>query len=198
MSKPTLGSFCTIRPRIGCCVAALEAATVARCGKKRWSASPSLAGLPDLRPLNDAFRDDAARTEHLVPVVLALWDWAEWPAGRRVDWARGVALRTIRQVLPIVLRARGLVADAEACERAETLDQARAAARDAAVAAAVVFARDAADAAAVVFAAASAASVAFVSVVFAAAFAAAAADARHEVLALACRIWREEAERVMR
>jgi hypothetical protein len=36
--------------------------------------------LPDLQPLNDGpWSSDQARTEALLPVLSALWDWQAWP-----------------------------------------------------------------------------------------------------------------------
>jgi len=110
------GSFC-----------ALECAALAR-GSSEPSDSPYDAGLPDIRPLNDArWSSDEVRTEHLTRVVMAWWD-VEMTSER----ARYLAEQTIRRVLPIALRAVGLDAEATRCERD---DDVRAAARDARAAA---------------------------------------------------------------
>jgi hypothetical protein len=200
---------------------ALEAASVAR--GRRWSDKPGLAGLPDLRPLNDArWPDDATRTEHMLPVVLALWDWAEWKPARRKAWAKRVAERTIREVLPIALRAAGLDAEAERCEREGTREAANAAHANAANAAhanaahanaahanAAAYAANAAHANAAHANAAAYAAYAFAAayanayanaVAYAAAAAnaaayayAAAARVGGEPLIVACRIWASEA-----
>jgi hypothetical protein len=72
-----------------------------------------------------------ARTKALVPVVLALWEWNVWDGVRRQRWARWVAERTIREVLPPALRAVGLRREATRCATAGTKlgeEEARAAA----------------------------------------------------------------------
>jgi hypothetical protein len=106
---------------------ALEAAAVAR--GLPWTDNPSAVGLPDLRPLNDGpWSSDTARTEALVSVAEALWDWAEWTKAQRRAWCETVALRTVRELLPDLLRAFGLPEHAAACAAAGTLPDARAAA----------------------------------------------------------------------
>lgn len=169
---------------------ALEAASVAR--GNEWSDVPAAAGLPDIRPLNDAgWSSDEARTRAMRPLVKALWGWPEWSEKKRVAWARRVALRTVREVLPIALDAAGLRRDAQACRAARTLRSAAAAANAAAApsgAAAAAYSADAAESAAAARAAAAAAAYAR-----AAAYASPAAADR--VLRLACRIMREEAQR---
>ena len=150
---------------------ALEAVSVAR-GVK-WTDAPRLVGMPDLRPINDGrWSSDEARTEALVPVLIALWDWPDWSDARRQAWAERIVLRTVREVLPLAMTR--WPEHAAACVAAETLQQAKAGAGAAAAAVAGV-AAVAADAAE--------------------ARAADAAARAESVLRLACRIWAEEATR---
>jgi hypothetical protein len=79
-----------------------EAVNVAR--GKPWSDDPH--GMPSLIGLNDApWSSDDVRTKHMLPVGVALWDWADWAPERRVRFARYAAEHTIRTVLPMSLRA---------------------------------------------------------------------------------------------
>jgi hypothetical protein len=95
---------------------AMEVASVAR--GVEWTDDPGRVDLPDLRPLNDArWSSDEARTKNVVPVVVALWDWPEWGAERRQRFVLRLAELTIRRVLPVALRAMGLVAEAKMCQR---------------------------------------------------------------------------------
>ena len=104
----------------------IEVATVVR--KQAWSDDPSAAKLPDLRPLNDAlWSSDQARTEALIPIVLALWDWSTWMATQQQRWATKIAERTIREILPPMLRQIGLDTEADRCEKEGTEEAARAA-----------------------------------------------------------------------
>ena len=100
---------------------ALEAASVAR--GRPFSDKPSDAGLPDLSPLSDGnciWPDDQTRTEHLVPVVKALWTWPRWSNRQRSAWKQRVIKRTIGEILPLILRPIGLEAEAERCAREGT------------------------------------------------------------------------------
>src|SRR3972149_5414996 len=68
---------------------------------KEWSDTPS--GLPDLRPLNDAFgENDVARTVAMLPLVEALLPWAQWKEAKRKDWVARVVKRHIQEILPQV------------------------------------------------------------------------------------------------
>jgi len=163
---------------------------------------------PDMRPLSDAlWPDDSVRTEQMRRLVPLFEAWLGWTDGQRADWAQAVALRTVREILPIALRAAKIdEALVLACEQAQDLDAAGAAAgaaaghanveRDAARAAR--YASDAAGAAAgranVERDAANAARAA----ANAARYASDAADAAasYAVLALAVTIWAEETEKV--
>lgn len=110
-------SACAHEPNGCACV--LEAASCVR--GVNWCDDPEAVGLPDMRPINDAFRDDETRTRCMLPVAIALWDWPQWSDDRRVAWVRAVVLRTVREILPIALRACGFEQSAAACERAEDL-----------------------------------------------------------------------------
>jgi hypothetical protein len=93
-----------------------EAANVAR--GNDWGDLPDKAGLPDSRSLNDGpWSSNRARTDAMLPLGVALWDWSDWTPKRRTAWAQRVSERTIREILPIALRAAGLTAEAERCER---------------------------------------------------------------------------------
>jgi hypothetical protein len=149
---------------------ALEAAHVAI--GDEWSDEPNL--WPDLRPLNDGPWDsDEQRTAHVVPVLIALWDWQDWSPERQRRWAETVVLRTVRE---LIAELPGLpTAVAQACRDSGTLEAANAAEM-----AAWVAAEKAA------WAAEKAA--------WEAAEAAAEAANSVPVLVLACRIWRDAAE----
>src|SRR3990167_7820046 len=55
---------------------------------------------PDLRKVNDGFwNSDEERTEHLLPVMAALWDWSEWSAGRQARWVTKVTVKLVRQII---------------------------------------------------------------------------------------------------
>ena len=97
---------------------ALEAVSVAR--GITWTDKPASTRMPDLRPLNDApWPSDKARTIAMTPLVIALWDWADWTDDRRQRWAENVALHTIREILPLVLSL--WPEHAAACRAATTL-----------------------------------------------------------------------------
>ena len=166
----------------------LEAVAAAR--GLPWTDSPVEVGLPDLRPLNDArWSSDAVRTAALVPVVVALWKYSGWTKHQRTTWICRVVERTIREVLPVMLRYVGCEDAAIRCEREGTATAAYAAytAADAAARSAAY----AAYAAATYAAGATGAAAAAASAASAAAYAAAAAADR--ILQLTCRIWQEEA-----
>ena len=97
---------------------ALEAASVAR--GREFSDDPKVAGLPTLWPLSDGYciwPDDRTRTKHIVPVVKALWGWPQWSRKQKAAWKRRVAERTVREILPFVLRPIGLESEADFCVR---------------------------------------------------------------------------------
>lgn len=209
---------------------ALEAASVAR--GRGLSDRPGDAGLPTLWPISDGlciWPDDQTRTQHVVPLVKALWGWPQWSKRRRAAWKRRVIQRTIQEILPCALHPIGLETEADRCAQDGTMEAAKAA--RAAAKGAVEDARKAADsfrmldairareAAKYVIKAAqiredfdiayAAYNVAFAVGLIARSRAAAAGDpdadtaapmgvcvSAVDVLSLACRIWREEAERV--
>ena len=187
--------------RLAC---ALEIATVAR--GLPWSDSPVSAGLPDLRQINDSrWASDTARTQALLPVIIALWDWDKWTPQQKQTWATQVAERTIREIVPIALRVARLEAEAQACEATGT-ESAASRAANAAYSAARAASADSAARVASVDSAANAASVARAASAARAAYsaysaasaarAANAASAAYSTLRLACRIWREEADAI--
>jgi hypothetical protein len=160
---------------------------------RQWSDAPIT--LPDLRPINDAFgADDKARTEAMLPVMAALWDWTNWAAERRQRWVTKVVIRTVRE---IIAELPGMPAHIrQQCKGAKDLKSAKAAA--AAARAAAAAARAAAAAARAAAAAADAAAdAAAAAAAYAAADAAACAAADTAgvgVLKLACSIWIEAAQ----
>lgn len=107
---------------------ALEAASIAR--GRGLSDKPGDAGLPTLWPISDGhciWPDDQTRTEHVVPLVKALWGWPRWSKKRRAAWKRRVIQRTIQEILPCVLRPIGLDAEADRCAQGGTIKAAKAA-----------------------------------------------------------------------
>jgi hypothetical protein len=188
---------------------ALEAVSIAK--GLTWTDDPRTVGLPDIRAINDAYRDDAPRTRDLVPVIEAYWDWATWSPARRRAVMDRIVIETVRQLiaelhmLPDAVRAQCRAVTT----RQEAATAAAAARADAALAAAdaALAAADASDAArAAAYAAAAAARVAAYAAYAAAAAArvaayaaaAAAAAARvadaHTVLRRACALWIMAAE----
>jgi hypothetical protein len=74
---------------------------------RRLSHSDQPTHLPDLRPLNDGpWSSDEARTEALLPVMAALWDWQAWSPARQRGWAKQVVIETVRQVIGEQLPAK--------------------------------------------------------------------------------------------
>ena len=207
---------------------ALEAASIAR--GRGISDKPGDAGLPTLWPISDGlciWPDDQTRTQHVVPLVKALWGWPRWSKRRRAAWKRRVIQRTIQEILPCVLRSIGLEAEATRCAQEGTVEAADAAsaAADERVTAArratdsfrILGAIRAREAAGFVVKAArdrddfdiayAAYNVAFAVGSIARSHAATESDSdgtdsatagisATDVLSLACRIWREEAERI--
>jgi len=144
----------------------LEAYSVAK--GVPWTDSPTSLNMPDIRPLNDArWSTPELRTKHMIRLVEA----CEQATPEKIE---RIILRTIQEILPLVLPKKR----AAACAKAKTLKEARNAAFDAAPA-------NAANAANAAAAAAFANAVAS----YDAANANAAADA---ILIAACDIWVEE------
>lgn len=107
---------------------ALEAASIAR--GRGLSDMPGDAGLPTLWPISDGlciWPDDQTRTEHVVPLVKALWGWPQWSEEQQGAWKRRVIQRTIQEILPCVLRPIGLDAEADRCAQGGTIKAAKAA-----------------------------------------------------------------------
>lgn len=180
-------------------VCALELESVVRgC---RWTDSPSEINTLDKRRLNDRFTSDQARTVAMLPMMVALWDWTAWSVEQQAEWTQRIARRTIREIVPIALRAAGLEDAAVRCEIEGTSAAAHAAyaaAHAAYTAAYAVYAVYAVCAAAytAAYAAAHAVQVAHTVAYAVAAYDAAAYaadDTDDAVLILACNIWREEA-----
>ena len=95
-----------------------------------WSDAPDK--WPDLRTLNDAFTDDVARTQQLIPVLRAYWDWSAWGAARQRAVMGRVAILTVQR---LVAELPGLPADfAQPCRDVTTLRAASWAASEAAMA----------------------------------------------------------------
>jgi len=60
-----------------------------------WIDNPTKTGMPDLRPLNDTYwPSDKARTDALLPVLAALWDYAKWSDARKARWLEIVLVKT--------------------------------------------------------------------------------------------------------
>lgn len=79
--------------------------------------------LPDLRPLNDAFlSDDAARTDALLPVMAALWDWTAWSPERRQSWTRRIVIETVRRLIAELPGLSSVVT--QQCRTVSSLDEA--------------------------------------------------------------------------
>jgi len=183
--------------------------------KREWSDKPIT--LPDLRPLNDAgWSSDKTRTEALLPVMVALWNWAEWSTTKQMEWVNIVRIETVKQIigdlstLPdniknkcrVVKTAAGAVeAAVEAARAVEVVGAAWAAraarAAEAAWAAgAAARAAGAAGAVDAVWASSEAAGAAEAAAWAAARAAGAAAEAADKVLLKACNIWITAADQV--
>jgi hypothetical protein len=71
---------------------------------KEWSDDTS--GTLDLRRLNDAlWSSDDARTAAMVPLGSLVLAWPSWTPKRQQAFAKRVASETIRQIVPVALRA---------------------------------------------------------------------------------------------
>lgn len=102
-----------------CCI--LEAVSV--CEGRDWTSDPIQLDRPEVRPLNDApWPDDVVRTEQMLRLAPLLEAWPGWGNEKRVAWVKAVALRTVREVLSITLRAANINERlVVACEKAEDL-----------------------------------------------------------------------------
>ena len=114
--------------------------------------------LPDLRSLNDGlWKSDISRTESLLPVIAALWDWNNWSLNRKDKWAETVVVQTVNRIISRLPElSRSIITQ---CENATTLEMAARAARaaDAADAAVDSAADEAVDTANAAYSAANAA-----------------------------------------
>ena len=78
---------------------------------------------PDIRPINDGpWSSDLARTNALLPVLAALWDWQEWPEARRQRWAIKVVMDTVRIIIAELSELT--LAERNKCRSAVTLEDA--------------------------------------------------------------------------
>jgi hypothetical protein len=88
---------------------------------RKWSDAPIT--LPDLRPLNDGpWSSDASRTAHLLPVMVALWDWATWTPERKRGWVTRVVILTVQRIISELPTLPDNVR--EQCRNATTLESA--------------------------------------------------------------------------
>ena len=86
-----------------------------------WSDRPDK--WPDIRPLADApWSSDQARTEAMVPVLVAYWDWAAWTPARQQAVMAQVVIETVRQLIAQLPELPEAVRDQ--CRAARTLPQA--------------------------------------------------------------------------
>ena len=90
--------------------------------------------LPDIRPINDGlWYSDKARTDAMLPLIVALWEWEQWSDKRKMKWAKIVAIKTVNV---IISELPNLPKDiSKKCKESNTLSEAANAARAAADAA---------------------------------------------------------------
>ena len=109
-----------------CCV--LEARSL--CLGMEMTDDPSLVGMPDIRPLNDAgWSSDEKRTEAMIRLCVAYADWSRWTYAQRSRVMSRVAIQTVRRIIGELLVLPEKVR--EKCRKAEDLDAAAGAAGDA-------------------------------------------------------------------
>jgi len=112
---------------------------------KDWSDDPATLQMPDVRPMNDAgWASEAERTTHMIRLITALLPWREWSTVQRTQFATRIAGRTIREILPTMLRGIGLDDAARECEEQGTARAADSAASEARAASAANSAADSA------------------------------------------------------
>jgi hypothetical protein len=110
-----------------CCLLEFRCA-IRECDPGSLSDEPEKVQFPDLRCLNDSYgSEDEARTNDMLPVLSALWDWDKWSEDKRKSVVRNVSLRIVNEILPIILRNVGLEEHAKKCEEAKDLSAASAA-----------------------------------------------------------------------
>lgn len=61
-----------------------------------WTDSPRVLDMPDIRPLNDAYKSDDTRSIDMVRLGVALWDYPSWPVSRRVAFVKALADQTVK------------------------------------------------------------------------------------------------------
>ena len=160
--KEGTGAYCALE-----CVSQLR-------GADRWTDTPSAAGMPDIRAINDArWSSDEVRTRTMLPMLASISRWAVWTATQKQAFVSAVAIRFVREVVSMLSSLPDSVR--QACREVQTLDDAKAAAE-----------AEAAQAAYAAYAARVAA--------YAAAYAE--AGAADSTLILTCRIWQEEADKI--
>ena len=100
-----------------------------------WTDDPDTLRVPDVRRFNDGLlatsddsTGDTARLCALVEALVPVWT----DPRRRTAWVQAMTLRTIRELLPVALRANGLPRKADRCAAASTLPEAKRAAQAAA------------------------------------------------------------------
>src|SRR5688572_33238199 len=98
-----ISSGCHSEGEGACCI--LEVVSVAK--GIPWTDHPGRTGMPDIRGINDAFRDPGKRTLAMVRLGVALYDYSEWSEARRLAFAIALVLYTVREVLAPTLRLVG-------------------------------------------------------------------------------------------
>jgi hypothetical protein len=178
---------------------ALECITQLR-GHEKWSDSPINAGMPDIRPINDAmWSSNTVRTQAMLPMLAAISLWKDWTDHERQQFVSAVTIRTVREVIAMLSVLPEDIR--QQCKAVKTLQDAWAAAE--AAEAAGEAARAAAEAAwaagtAAWEAAGTAAGTAAGAAAGAAAEAAGEAEMADDMLAHVCIMWTEEADKIAR
>jgi hypothetical protein len=88
-----------------------------------WTDSPEALGMPEIRGLNDAFRDERLRTQHMLRVLTALYDYPDWSADRRRQWCERIVIETVRRIIAELPHLPDTTR--EQCRGVTTLDAAR-------------------------------------------------------------------------
>lgn len=114
------GSHCFGEP--GCCI--LEA--VAICEGLEKTDNPITLNRPDIRTLNDsAWQSDESRTAQMLRLGPLLAAWPLWKHATRIAFVERVALRIVREIIPIHIRALGYESLAATFEQCGTYDHSR-------------------------------------------------------------------------
>jgi hypothetical protein len=64
-----------------------------------WTDNPQALGMPEIRGLNDAFHDERLRTQHMLRVLTALYDYPNWSADRKRQWCERIVIETMRRII---------------------------------------------------------------------------------------------------